>query len=56
MTVVTCPSIDRLCAVKTEREVYVGWWLPEPLIEPESHVPTPEIAVELAGDVSMVSL
>jgi len=56
VTVVTRLSIDRLRAAKTEREAYVGWWLPEPLVEPESHAPTPETAVELAGDVSMALL
>lgn len=56
VTVVTRLSIDRLRAAKTEREAYVGWWLPEPLVEPESHAPTPEAAVELAGDLSMALL
>ncbi|MGN7102367.1 RNA polymerase sigma-70 factor [Ralstonia holmesii] len=56
VTVVTRLSIDRLRAVKTEREAYVGWWLPEPLVEPESAAPTPEAAVELAGDLSMALL
>jgi RNA polymerase sigma-70 factor (ECF subfamily) len=56
VTVVTRLSIDRLRAAKTEREAYVGWWLPEPLVEPESHAHTPETAVELAGDVSMALL
>ncbi|CAJ0894170.1 RNA polymerase sigma-70 factor [Ralstonia flatus] len=56
VTVVTRLSIDRLRAAKTEREAYVGWWLPEPLVEPESHAPTPETAVELAGDLSMALL
>lgn len=56
VTVVTRLSIDRLRAAKTEREAYVGWWLPEPLVEPESHAPPPETAVELAGDVSMALL
>lgn len=56
VTVVTRLSIDRLRAAKAEREAYVGWWLPEPLVEPESSAPTPETAVELAGDLSMALL
>jgi len=56
VTVVTRLSIDRLRAAKAEREAYVGWWLPEPLVEVESNAPTPESAVELAGDLSMALL
>jgi len=56
VTVVTRLSIDRLRAAKAEREAYVGWWLPEPLVEVESNTPTPETAVELAGDLSMALL
>src|SRR6185312_10010670 len=33
VTVVTRLAIDRLRAAKAEREAYVGWWLPEPLVE-----------------------
>ncbi|QUP55233.1 RNA polymerase sigma-70 factor [Ralstonia syzygii] len=54
VTVVTRLSIDRLRAAKTEREAYVGWWLPEPLVELDER--TPEAAVELAGDLSMALL
>jgi RNA polymerase sigma-70 factor (ECF subfamily) len=56
VTVVTRLSIDRLRAAKAEREAYVGWWLPEPLVEPEADTPTPEHALELAGDLSMALL
>ncbi|WP_233176978.1 RNA polymerase sigma-70 factor [Ralstonia sp. ASV6] len=56
VTVVTRLSIDRLRAAKVEREAYVGWWLPEPLVEAESNAPTPETAVELAGDLSVALL
>jgi RNA polymerase sigma-70 factor, ECF subfamily len=52
VTVVTRLAIDRLRAAKVEREAYVGWWLPEPLVE----VDTPEAAAELAGDVSVAFL
>lgn len=51
VTVVTRLAIDRLRAAKTEREVYVGWWLPEPLVEVDGH--TPETAAELAGELSV---
>ncbi len=51
VTVVTRLAIDRLRAAKIEREAYVGWWLPEPLVEVDGH--TPESAAELAGDLSM---
>ncbi|AXV82913.1 RNA polymerase sigma-70 factor [Ralstonia solanacearum] len=54
VTVVTRLSIDRLRAAKTEREAYVGWWLPEPLVELDER--TPEATVELAGDLSMALL
>lgn len=52
VTVVTRLSIDRLRALKAEREAYVGWWLPEPLVELQAggqHHHTPESAAELAG-------
>ena len=51
VTVVTRLAIDRLRAAKTEREAYVGWWLPEPLVEVDSQ--TPETAAEMAGDLSV---
>ncbi|MCE1190801.1 MAG: RNA polymerase sigma-70 factor [Acidovorax sp.] len=55
VTVVTRLSIDRLRAAKAEREAYVGWWLPEPLVEPlDEH--TPEAAAELAGELSVAFL
>lgn len=54
ITIVTRLSIDRLRALKAEREAYVGWWLPEPLVEGDER--TPETAVELASDVSMALL
>ncbi len=51
VTVVTRLAIDRLRAAKAEREAYVGWWLPEPLVEVDGH--TPEVAAERADDLSM---
>lgn len=54
VTVTTRLAIDRLRSRKTEREAYVGWWLPEPLVELDEN--TPETAAELASDVSMALL
>ena len=51
VTVTTRLAIDRLRTRKTEREAYVGWWLPEPLVELDER--TPESAAELASDVSV---
>lgn len=55
VTIVTRLSIDRLRAAKAEREAYVGWWLPEPLVE-ASDEQTPEAAAELASDLSVALL
>lgn len=54
VTVVTRLAIDRLRAAKVERERYVGWWLPEPLVDVDEH--TPERAAELASDLSVALL
>ena len=54
VTIVTRLAIDRLRAAKVEREAYVGWWLPEPLVELDER--TPEAAVEQAGELSMALL
>jgi RNA polymerase sigma-70 factor (ECF subfamily) len=54
VTVTTRLSIDRLRTRKTEREAYIGWWLPEPLVELDHR--TPESAAELASDVSVAFL
>jgi RNA polymerase sigma-70 factor (ECF subfamily) len=51
VTVTTRLAIDRLRSRKIEREAYVGWWLPEPLVELDER--TPESAAELASDVSV---
>lgn len=51
VTVATRLAIDRLRARKTEREAYIGWWLPEPLVD--LYERTPESAAELASDVSV---
>jgi RNA polymerase sigma-70 factor (ECF subfamily) len=54
VTIVTRLAIDRLRAAKVERETYVGWWLPEPIVELDER--TPEAAVEQAGELSMALL
>lgn len=54
VTVVTRLSIDRLRAAKVERESYVGWWLPEPLVDVEER--TPEAIVDMASDLSVAFL
>lgn len=54
VTVVTRLSIDRLRAVKAEREAYVGFWLPEPLVAVDDQ--GPEALAELADDLSMALL
>ena len=51
VTVTTRLAIDRLRTVKADREAYVGWWLPEPLVELDDN--TPERAAELASEVSV---
>jgi RNA polymerase sigma-70 factor (ECF subfamily) len=50
VSVTTRLSIDRLRVRKVDREAYIGWWLPEPLVELEEN--TPETMLELASDVS----
>lgn len=54
VTVVTRLAINRLRDAKVEREAYVGWWLPEPLVAPDT--PTPEAAAEMADELSLALL
>lgn len=54
VAVTTRLSIDRLRAVKTQREHYAGIWLPEPLMT--EFPATPEEINERADDVSMAYL
>lgn len=54
VTVVTRLALDRLRERKADRESYIGWWLPEPLVELDEN--TPESAAELASDVSLALL
>jgi RNA polymerase sigma-70 factor, ECF subfamily len=53
LTTTTRLAIDRLRALKTEREAYTGPWLPEPLM---SDVPPPDRDAELASDLSVAFL
>ena len=50
VTIITRLCIDRLRAVRQERDAYIGPWLPEPLIETETD--SPEARLELLGDIS----
>jgi RNA polymerase sigma-70 factor (ECF subfamily) len=53
VTTTTRLCIDRLRQRRTEREAYVGPWLPEPLVEEE---PAADAATELASDLSVAFL
>lgn len=54
VAVVTRLAIDRLRAARTEREAYIGAWLPEPIVQWEEE--TPEVLVERASDLSIAFL
>jgi RNA polymerase sigma-70 factor, ECF subfamily len=54
VTVVTRLSIDRLRQAKAERELYVGPWLPEPLVNTEA--PPADAESELASSLSVAFL
>jgi len=53
VTAATRLAIDRLRQLKTEREAYVGTWLPEPLV---SDAVMPDRHLELASDLSIAML
>ncbi len=53
-TVVTRLSLDRLKSARVQREVYVGPWLPEPVVDANGM--SPESATELADDLSFALL
>ncbi len=53
VTTVTRLCIDRLRQLRTEREAYVGPWLPEPLV---GEAPPADAATELASDLSVAFL
>src|SRR6516165_5900693 len=50
VTVVTRLCLDRLKSAKTQRELYVGQWLPEPVFDADGL--SAEAATELADDLS----
>jgi RNA polymerase sigma-70 factor (ECF subfamily) len=54
ITTATRLAIDRLRALKTEREAYNGPWLPEPLMSVQP--PPPDRNLELSDDVSIALL
>ena len=54
VTTITRLSIDRLRELRSEREAYVGPWLPEPLVAPTA--PPADQAAELASDLSVAFL
>ena len=54
MTIVTRLCIDRLRAVRAERERYVGPWLPEPLIGEAA--PAADAPAELFSSLSIAFL
>jgi RNA polymerase sigma-70 factor (ECF subfamily) len=53
-TTVTHLALDRLRSARAQREVYVGPWLPEPVLD--AAAPSPEAEVELADDISFALL
>ena len=54
VTVITRLCIDRLKSASSQREVYVGPWLPEPVFDAESL--SADAATELADDLSFALL
>ena len=54
VTTVTRLSIDRLRQLRTERELYTGPWLPEPLVTESA--PPADRPTELASDLSVALL
>lgn len=56
VTACTRLCIDRLRAAKQEREHYPGIWLPEPLVELDVSLPSPDAGREMADDLSMALL
>jgi RNA polymerase sigma-70 factor (ECF subfamily) len=54
VTVATRLAIDRLRALRAQREAYPGEWLPEPIVEVDDQ--TPESIVERADQLSLAFL
>ena len=53
-TIVTRLAINQLQSARSQRETYVGPWLPEPLVT--EHAPDPSEPIELAESLSMAFL
>src|SRR5262245_15582478 len=53
VSVTTRSCIDRLRALKVDREAYLGPWLPEPIVEEAT---SPETELEKAQNVSIAFL
>jgi RNA polymerase sigma-70 factor, ECF subfamily len=53
VTTTTRLAIDRLRRLKTEREAYIGPWLPEPIV---TSAPPPDHQLDLAADLSIAFL
>jgi RNA polymerase sigma-70 factor (ECF subfamily) len=54
VTATTRLCIDKLRSVKTERERYIGPWVPEPIVSDDPS--SPEHAAIMAGDISLAFL
>ena len=54
VTTVTRLCLDRLKSARARREIYVGPWLPEPVLDAEAF--SPQTATELADDLSFALL
>ena len=54
VTIVTRLCLDRMKSAQRRRELYVGPWLPEPIMETDAL--TPETALEFADDLSFALL
>jgi RNA polymerase sigma-70 factor (ECF subfamily) len=53
VTTTTRICIDRLKALRTEREHYTGPWLPEPIVGAAGEARTPDQTAELASELSV---
>jgi RNA polymerase sigma-70 factor (ECF subfamily) len=56
VTAVTRLCIDRLREARTQRETYVGPWLPEPIVGMDAAAPTADEPAELASSLSIAFL
>jgi RNA polymerase sigma-70 factor (ECF subfamily) len=56
VTTTTRLALDRLRRLKTERDAYVGPWLPDPIVGAVSATAPPDQHLDLADDLSMALL